>query len=72
MDERPANRYSAAARHEDNGWVVDIVDPGGHVAAARACGGEREAELYASTVRQHIHWLSEPAFRRYYGLPDPP
>jgi hypothetical protein len=29
-----------------------------------------EARTYASTVRQHLEWLSEAAFRRYYLLPE--
>jgi hypothetical protein len=26
---------------------------------------------YASTVRQHIYWLSEEKLREYYRLPEP-
>lgn len=48
-----------------------IRDPVGEDAHERACRDEREARTYASTVRQHIHWLSEPKFRRYYRLPEP-
>ena len=48
-----------------------IVDPDGRTVAERTCGHEAEARTYASTVRQHIYWLSEPKFRQYYRLPDP-
>jgi hypothetical protein len=34
----------------------------------RACADEAEAELYASTVRQHAGWLSQERFREYYRL----
>ncbi len=27
--------------------------------------------MYASTVRQHVYWLSEEKFREYYRLADP-
>lgn len=47
-----------------------IVDPGGDEVSSRACGDEVEARTYASVVRQHIEWLSEPAFRRYYALAE--
>jgi hypothetical protein len=55
---------------EDAGWRVAIVDPGGEEVSSRACGDEVEARTYASVVRQHIEWLSEPAFRRYYALAE--
>ena len=35
-----------------------------------AASGE-EARAFASTVEQHLGWLSEEKFRRYYRLPDP-
>jgi hypothetical protein len=47
---------------------VAIVDPGGNKISSRDCGDEVEARTYASVVRQHIEWLSEPAFRRHYAL----
>jgi hypothetical protein len=55
---------------EDRGWRVAIVDPDGREVSSRACGDEVEARTYASTVRQHVEWLSEPAFRRYYALAE--
>jgi hypothetical protein len=63
-----ANRYAVAARREANGWVVAIVDPAGREVSTRACRDDVEARTYASTVRQHIEWLSEPRFREYYQL----
>jgi hypothetical protein len=49
---------------------VAILDPAGREASVRDCGDEAEAQAYASTVRQHAGWLSEPKFREYYRLPD--
>ncbi|MBI4261883.1 MAG: hypothetical protein HY658_15120 [Actinobacteria bacterium] len=66
-----ANRYTVRAEDGAGGWRVVISDPGGRPVAERACADEDEARLYASTVGQHIAWLSEEQFRRYYRLPDP-
>jgi hypothetical protein len=57
-------------RQGENGLTVVILDPEGRVIASRACRDETEARTYASTVRQHISWLSEAKFREYYRLPD--
>jgi len=54
-----------------SGWRVVIVDPAGSEASERPCSDEAEARTYASTVRQHIYWLSEERFRQYYRLPEP-
>jgi hypothetical protein len=48
---------------------VIIQDPDGNPVAKRSCSDETEARTYASAVRQHIYWLSEPRFRSYYRLP---
>ncbi|HZD18541.1 MAG TPA: hypothetical protein VE669_10410 [Actinomycetota bacterium] len=64
------NRYTVDVRRGDAGWSVAIVDPDGREASVRACGDEVEAWTYASTVRQHIEWLSEEKFREYYRLPE--
>jgi hypothetical protein len=57
--------------HRDGeGWRVAIVDPDGVEVSSRACREEGEARTYASTVRQHVEWLSEPVFCTYYRLPD--
>ncbi|GIU99544.1 MAG: hypothetical protein KatS3mg014_1160 [Actinomycetota bacterium] len=63
-----ANRYRVEARRAPTGWSVAILDPEGREVSVRACRDEAEALTYASTVRQHIHWLSEETFRRYYRL----
>ncbi len=57
--------------HGDDGWSVQILDPVGAAVSERACRDETEARTYASAVRQHIYWLSEPNFREYYRLPEP-
>jgi hypothetical protein len=63
------NRFTAEIR-EDAGWNVAIVDPEGRDAFVRACRDEDDARTFASTVRQHIGWLSEERFREIYRL-DP-
>ncbi|MGZ8635977.1 MAG: hypothetical protein ACXWX2_03240 [Actinomycetota bacterium] len=54
------------------GWRVAIIAPDGRAVSSRACRDEAEAHTYASTVRQHLRWLSEPAFRRYYRIAEEP
>ena len=49
-------------------WSVAIFDPEGREVAMRACSDETEARTFASTVRQHIAWLSEARFREIYRL----
>ena len=49
-----------------HGWSVAIVEPDGEVLAQRACEDGAEARTFASTVRQHLYWLSPEAFRSYY------
>jgi hypothetical protein len=48
---------------------VIIVDSGGRTVFERPYSGEMEAETFRSTVEQHLAWLSEEKFRRYYRLP---
>jgi hypothetical protein len=50
------------------GWHVAIVDSAGAVVSERACGDRLEALTYASTVRQHVYWLSAEKFREYYRI----
>lgn len=64
------NRFTVDVRRDGTGWSVAIVDPSGRDASLRACSSEDEASTYASTVRQHIGWLSEERFREIYRL-DP-
>jgi hypothetical protein len=65
------NRYGVRVEEGPSGWRALIVDPGGRTVSERACSDESEARLYASTVEQHVGWLSEEQFRRYYRLPEP-
>jgi hypothetical protein len=51
-------------------WSVAIFDPEGREIALRACRDETEARTFASTVRQHIAWLSEARFREIYRLAE--
>jgi hypothetical protein len=53
---------------QGNGWSVAIFDPEGREVAVRACRDESDALTFASTVRQHIAWLSEARFREIYRL----
>jgi hypothetical protein len=55
---------------QGNGWSVAILDPEGREVAVRACRDETEARTFASTVRQHIAWLSEARFREIYRLAE--
>ena len=45
-----------------------ILDPAGKAVSERACHDGAEARTYASTVRQHIFWLSPGKFREYYRI----
>jgi hypothetical protein len=64
------NRYTVASRRDGGGWLVTVIDPDGREVSSRACRGEAEARTYASTLRQHIGWLSEAKFREYYRLDE--
>jgi hypothetical protein len=64
------NRYAVRVDRSNGGWSVRILDPSGAPVAERACTDEAEARTYASTVRQHVYWLSEERFRQYYRLPE--
>ena len=69
MDGRAgSNRYSVRTEGGEHGWEVRILDPAGEVVFSRACAGEAEARSFASTVNQHVDWLSEEKFREYYRL----
>jgi hypothetical protein len=65
-----ANRYRVEAAGGASGWVVTITDPDGRSVFERACPNERQARVLVSTVEQHIGWLSEGKFRRYYRLTE--
>jgi hypothetical protein len=69
------NRFSVKVREgqglgQGMGWSVAIFDPEGREIALRACRDETEARTFASTVRQHIAWLSEARFREIYWLAE--
>jgi len=62
---------SYAVRVEDaGGWRVLILDGAGRAVFERPSGSEGEARAFASTVEQHLGWLSEEKFRRYYRIAD--
>ena len=63
--------FGVEVRGEEGTWRVAILSPEGEVVAERACHDGAEARTYASTVRQHIYWLTEHKFRQYYRLPEP-
>lgn len=69
------NRFSVEVRDgqgmgQGMDWSVAILDPEGREIALRACRDETEARTFASTVRQHIAWLSEARFREIYRLAE--
>jgi hypothetical protein len=65
---RPENRYRVQLADSAAGWRVLIEDPEGAVVHERACRDASEARTFASTVRQHIYWLSPERFREYYRV----
>ena len=64
------NDYSVRVNQGGSGWDVQIVRPGGAVAFTRSCSSEAEARTFASTVEQHIYWLSPAKFEEYYRLQE--
>jgi hypothetical protein len=62
------NGYRVEILDTVEGWRVEIVDPAGTVVSDRACRDASEARTLASTVRQHIYWLSPEKFREYYRV----
>lgn len=66
------NGFGVQVLESPTGWCVAIVDPAGDVVAERACGDHLEARTYASTVRQHIYWLSADKFSEYYRIERDP
>ena len=48
---------------ETGGWEVRIMGRSGSVAWSRPCADAAEARTFASTVQQHIYWLSPEKFR---------
>jgi hypothetical protein len=62
--------FNVEVRGGEGTWRVVILGPQGEVVADRACSDGSEARTYASTVRQHIYWLSPEKFREYYRIED--
>jgi hypothetical protein len=62
------NGFGVEVRGGEGTWRVAILGPNGDVVAERACHDGAEARTYASTVRQHIIWLSPEKFREYYRI----
>jgi hypothetical protein len=62
--------YEVEVRDGEDGWSVAIVEEGGGVVAERRCRDGAEARTYASTVRQHLYWLSPGKFREYYRIEE--
>jgi len=64
----PAGGYAVLIHDAADGWRVTIEDRAGVVVLERACLDGSEARTFASTVRQHLYWLSPEAFRSYYRI----
>ena len=62
------NGYGVRIEDAPAAWRVVICDPAGRIVGERGCRDGAEARTYASTVRQHIYWLSPEKFREYYRL----
>ncbi len=67
VDQAP-NEFGVELHEGELGWEVSIIAPGGDVAWTRSCGNVTEARTLASTIRQHIYWLSPGKFREYYKI----
>jgi hypothetical protein len=65
------NGYTVHVSSGERGWEVQILDPDGATVWSRPCSDEAEARTFASTVQQHIYWLSPAKFRDYYRLAQP-
>lgn len=62
-------RWHVAVERRDDGWRAVVRDAEGARVLDRACATQEEARTFASTVEQHLRWLSEDRFREYYRLP---
>lgn len=62
------NAYGVELHEGELGWEVRILDPDRAIAWSRSCTDETEARTLASTIRQHIYWLSPGKFREYYKI----
>ena len=68
--EAESNAYGVHVYEAELGWEVRILAPSGEVVWTRSCQAEEEARTLASTVRQHVYWLSPGKFREYYKLDE--
>jgi hypothetical protein len=68
--EEAPNDYRVDVFEGDPGWEVRIVDPAGSVVWTRSCPEGEEARTLASTIQQHLYWLSPEKFRGYYKLTE--
>jgi hypothetical protein len=64
----PEHPYDVRISNEHAVWEVAIVDASGTTVSVKACRDGAEARTYASTVRQHLYWLSPDTFRSYYRI----
>jgi hypothetical protein len=62
------NGYGVQIRQAAQVWHVEIVDGTGAIVSERTCDDGSQARTFASTVRQHIYWLSAERFRQYYRI----
>lgn len=71
-EESAGERFHVRVARGPDGWEVQVIEAAAPdldaVVYRRACSGEAEARTFASTVNQHLHWLSVPKFREYYRL----
>ena len=67
-DEGTTTGYTVRVSQGTTGWEVQVLRPGREVAFIRPCSNEAEARTFASTVHQHIYWLSQEKFEDYYRL----
>jgi hypothetical protein len=66
-----SNEFGVDLREGRGGWEVRILDPKGAIAWTRFCGDMTTARTLASTIRQHIYWLSPGKFCEYYKIAEP-
>jgi hypothetical protein len=62
--------YEVSIAETAEGWRVRITDTAGAIALERGCRDGSEARTFASTVRQHLYWLSPERFREYYEIQE--
>jgi hypothetical protein len=63
-----AEVFDVSIVEADEGWRVEIAAKTGRILSMRACRDGAQARIYASTVRQHLYWLSAKRFGEYYSL----